>query len=179
MHKKRTALNFKIIVICASALFSAASFAAPPTNFPKLKPGLWEITMTMQGKAMPKMRQCIDAKTQAESEKMALDYADKDCKDVKYSQSGNVFFAEATCKLDGGKTVHTKTETTFISANELKTKIVSEQDGKAETMLNHTKRVGDCSAQEGSLGSIADENGNMQSLDELLKQAKEAQKKFK
>ncbi len=183
MNLNQFSLNNKqsvlVVLFMVFGAFTTLSCAGTPSNFPKIKPGLWETSMTMDGKAMPKVRQCVDAKMQAESEKASDDYEKKNCSNAKYRQSGNTFYAEITCKGFDGKPMLSKTESTFVNQNELKTKIVTVNNGKTETMLNHTKRVGDCSAKEASSASVADDNGNMQSLDELLKQAKEAQKKFK
>jgi len=176
-------MNIKKFSILACLMYFTfllnISYAEMPSNFPKIKPGLWETSMTMGGKNMPKVRQCVDEKMQTESEQASKDYEKKNCSNAKYSQSGNTFYAEVTCKGVDGKPMQTKTESTFVSVNELKTKVVSVYNGKTETMLNHTKRVGDCSTKEASSASVADDKGNMQSLDELLNQAKEAQKKFK
>ena len=170
--------KFTIIAfLIYSTTFFNISYAEMPSNFPKIKPGLWETTMTMDGKKMPKIRQCIDAKMQADSEKMAKDYEKKNCSNSKYRQSGNTFYAEVTCKGVDGKPIETKTESTFISDNELKTKVVSTNNGKTETMLNHTKRVGECTAEENKPMVDKDGNVNMDSLKEMLKNAKEFQPK--
>ncbi len=152
-------------------------YAEMPNNFPKIKPGLWEITTTMEGKTLPKISQCTDAQMLAESEKESKKYEKENCSKQKYRQSGNTYYAELTCKGFDGKPIETKTESTFISANELKTKIVSISGGKTDIILSHTKRVGECTAESQKPMVDKEGNVNMDSLKEMLKNAKEFQPK--
>jgi hypothetical protein len=149
--------------------FSGASFAG---KYPQLKPGLWETKSNISG-SMNTIKQCMDAKTLADSEKQSDDYVKANCNNIKDSRSGNVYTTEMTCKLNG-KPSQQKTVVKVISANEIENKNITVIDGKSSVMQTHSKRLGDCS---GYKTSVSDPSGNMQSLEALIEQAKASQKK--
>lgn len=161
----------KIMTIQALILlaFSGASFAG---KYPQLKPGLWEIKSNVTG-TMSTIKQCIDAKTLADSEKQSDDYVKANCSNVKDSRSGNVYTTEMICKING-KPSQQKNVIKVISANEIDSQNTTVIDGKSDVIKNRSKRLGDCS---GSQTSVSDPSGDMQSIEALIEQAKASQKK--
>lgn len=175
---KMKSIVLKTSTICLAALlgFSTASHAFG-TDKPRIKPGLWEVTMNMQGRKMT-MRQCIDDKMQAQSEAKSDAVLKKDCTNIKENKSGNVYTFEATCKMPNGKVRQDKGEITMISSDETKAKITSVSEGKTTVMENHTKRVGDCKAGSGQQ-SITDDQGKVHNMDDIIKKAQAEAAKHK
>lgn len=149
--------------------FSTTSFAA---KYPQLKPGLWEIKNNATG-SMITSKQCIDAKTLADSEKQSDDYVKANCSNIKESQSGKVYTTQMTCKING-KPSQQKIVVKIISANEIDSQSTTVIDGKSSVMQNRSKRLGDCN---GNQASVTDPSGNMQSIEALIEEAKASKKK--
>lgn len=136
----------RALVATALALVATAAISAPPT----LKPGEWEITMTMDMPGMPMkmpprtMRQCIKQEDVSRPEKMIPD--DKTCKVDEVRQSASGVSWKSTCKTESGVMVG-KGE---ISVSELAYKGSMSMEGKMEGQpfsmktAYSGKRLGDC-----------------------------------
>jgi hypothetical protein len=91
-------MNRSLLVLCVLA----APLAAIAQDFPKLKPGLWEMsnTSSRRNDAAPvKSTLCLDASVQQDMIRMASGAMQGMCSkhDVKYS--GNKITAEGICKI--------------------------------------------------------------------------------
>ena len=91
-------MNRSLLVLCVLA----APLAATAQDFPKLKPGLWEISNTSsRRKDQPPMKSslCLDASVQQEMIKMSSGVMQGMCSkhDIKFS--ANKITGEAICKL--------------------------------------------------------------------------------
>lgn len=89
-----------------SIVLAAAAAPAAAQDLPKRKPGLWELTMQMQG--MPgggmKSQQCIDEKTDAEMQRKALSGDDKmKCTQTSMKRNTGGFEMESECTSAEGK----------------------------------------------------------------------------
>jgi len=103
-----------------------AAFAAGPAlaaqDFPKLKPGLWEMT-TSSGRApdaRSKSTLCLDASVQQEMIRMSSGMMAGMCSKSELKVSGNKFIGEAVCSL-GGSTMKSKSVMTMNSDTSYRT----------------------------------------------------------
>lgn len=90
----------------ASLVLAAAAVPASAQDLPKRKPGLWDLTMQMQG--MPgggmKSQQCVDEKTDAEMQRKAMSGDDKmKCTQTAMKRSAGGFEMESECTSAEGK----------------------------------------------------------------------------
>lgn len=127
----------------------AAAFAAPP----QMEPGLWQRTMTMQGRTFshqdcvtPDMvKQGVEKMAEARKGKGEME---KNCTHDG-SWSGNVYSFESDCKMgDNGTTMKMKGTMTFESPTHFtqvmnSTTMIEGQPHEMAMTIDH-KRVGDC-----------------------------------
>jgi Protein of unknown function (DUF3617) len=101
------------VLLCFLALFS---FAAQAQQFPKLKPGLWEMTTTStRSKDRPPMKSslCTDASLQQEMVRMSTGMMQGMCSKFDTKLVGNTFSGEAICNL-GSSTMRSRSVMTLI-----------------------------------------------------------------
>ena len=95
---KRHASSLPILGLAALALVSSSILAA---ELPKRKPGLWEISMQMEGVPnMGAIQQCIDQNT----DNLLQQQAQKnkpDCSVLEVKPSGNRIVIHTVCKVEG------------------------------------------------------------------------------
>jgi len=97
------------------ALIALLPIVANAQNFPKLKPGLWEMTTTnTRSKDRPPLKTslCTDASLQQEMIRMSTGMMQGMCSKFDTKYVGNTFTGEATCNL-GGSTMRSKSVMTL------------------------------------------------------------------
>lgn len=159
----------KILVGVAVSFFITQAHALGPENWPKLKPGLIETTMTMNGKPVPASKICMTEETMKTAEKMGKDYQDKSCSKVNYRQQGKTYYVQMVCKDEQGKEMQMNSEATMVSDSHLIVKTKSVVDGKTTKTEQVTKRIGDCDKES---AVIKDADGKEVDLGKLLEQIK-------
>lgn len=153
----RQALSAGLLVFWANACLA---------EMPKMKPGMIETKASLNGHSMPAMRMCMTDKDMADSEKAAS--AQNKCSSPKFSQSGNTYTTEMSCtNPETGKAQQMKIEATPVSANVVRSKITSSENGKVVFQSEQTMtRIGDCAKEE------ADQANQLKSMtkDDAMKQ---------
>lgn len=92
--------------LLAALVLTSLSLPTLAQDLPKRKPGLWDLTMQMQG--MPgggmKSQQCVDEKTDAEMQRKALSGDDKmKCTQTSMKRTAGGFEMESECTSTEGK----------------------------------------------------------------------------
>ncbi len=91
-----------------SFVFTAVIGAAPATalDLPARKAGLWEITMTMEGRniPMPTAQHCIDAETDKLMSSIGGDMRKDMCSKQDVQKVGNTFVVNSVCKIGASTT---------------------------------------------------------------------------
>jgi hypothetical protein len=99
--------------LLAAPLFLLAC-AAAAQDYPKLKPGQWELTINTrsQGQAPPtKSTMCIDEALQREMATMGAGMSREMCSKNDFRRDGNKFIGNAECKLGESKMISRSTMT--------------------------------------------------------------------
>jgi hypothetical protein len=98
----------------AALLIVAACPALAAPDYPKLKPGLWEMTTSASRApdAKSKSTLCLDASIQQEMIRMSSGMMAGMCSKSEFKMSGNKFIGEAVCNL-GGSTMKSKSVMTM------------------------------------------------------------------
>lgn len=100
------------ILLC---FFALLSFATQAQQFPKLKPGLWEMTTTnTRSKDRPPLKSslCTDASLQQEMIRMSAGMMQGMCSKFDTKYVGNTFTGEAICNL-GSSTMRSRSVMTL------------------------------------------------------------------
>ena len=93
-----------------SALIIAAAFIVTPAlaqdQMPSRKAGLWEMTMTMEGRGGPPqtMQQCIDAATDKSMQDMSAGMRGGSCSKREMKKVGSTIEFDSVCNTAGGTT---------------------------------------------------------------------------
>ncbi|MEI7430052.1 MAG: DUF3617 family protein [Betaproteobacteria bacterium] len=91
--------NFALFIFGLSATSLATSALA--ADMPKRKPGLWEISVRMEGTPnMGPMQQCIDSATDDLMQQKAKN-SKQDCSVMDIKPSGNKVTIHSVCKMEG------------------------------------------------------------------------------
>jgi Protein of unknown function (DUF3617) len=101
MHAWPSALPILALIALGLPMFAMAE-----QQFPQRKAGLWEVTTEMAGAAgrTMKSRHCVDAKTDEQAQRQAMDAAgDARCQQRAVKRGAGVFEAEYTCENKRGK----------------------------------------------------------------------------
>ncbi len=87
-----------LVLGLATASFAAGALSA---ELPKRKPGLWEVTIHMEGSPeMGPMQQCIDQNTDDLMQQRAKQ-GKSDCSVMNATAAGNKFTVHSVCKVEG------------------------------------------------------------------------------
>jgi hypothetical protein len=161
-------------VLSLITLFLAAG-AASAADMPKRKPGLWEITMQMDG--MPNMgaiQQCIDAST----DNLLQQQAGKqkpDCSVIDVKPSGNRVVLHTVCKVEGSTAT---TDGVFEGAFDsnykgtMKTRFAPPLQGMSESNTTQQARwIGPCKAGQ-KPGDVIMPNMGGFNVNEMMKDPK-------
>jgi hypothetical protein len=132
---------------------SAAS-PATPAGLPRRKPGLWEMTMTMQGEDQPPMvtRMCLDAATEAKSSiwgnEMTRDMCSKN--EMRRQLDGSWKFS-SVCNMGSGGVTRSEGTATGDLTNNYVIRMKSSTSGAELEMMNRdseftvaSRRIGAC-----------------------------------
>ncbi|MPZ55558.1 MAG: DUF3617 family protein [Rhizobiales bacterium] len=96
------------LFLLPACLFCVTPLAAAD-EFPKRKPGLWEIKVMMGGREVPlrNIQQCTDAETDALMTTNFNGMAGSACDKPKITSSGDIVTVDTTCKI-GSNTTSTR-----------------------------------------------------------------------
>ena len=89
--------------LAAAVLLVAASLPAAAQDFPKLKPGLWEMSTSSSRRTGDATRTsvCLDHSIQQDMIKMSSGMMAGMCSKSEFKGSGNKFTGDAVCNLGG------------------------------------------------------------------------------
>src|SRR2546421_4992030 len=93
-----------------SALILAVTFvttsALGQEQMPSRKAGLWEMTMTFEGRGAPPqtMQQCIDAATDKAMQDMSQGMRGQSCSKREVKKVGNTIVFDSVCSMGAGTT---------------------------------------------------------------------------
>src|SRR3954449_22980 len=93
-----------------SALILALAFVTTPAlaqeQMPSRKAGLWEMTMTFEGRGAPPqtMQQCIDAATDKSMQDMSQGMRGQSCSKRETKKVGNTIVFDSVCSMGTGTT---------------------------------------------------------------------------
>jgi hypothetical protein len=145
-----------LIIALADALPALAA------DLPSRKPGLWEITTTIEGRNPPTqiLKQCIDQATDQMTLSIAGPFSAAVCPKREIKSSGNSMTVDSACTI--GKTTanaHAVITGSFNSAYTMTVKSEgSDLPGGTMTMTIAGNRLGDCSPDQ-KPGDIILSNG--------------------
>jgi len=162
------------------AIILAAAFIAAPAaaqDMPSRKAGLWEMTMTFEGRGAPPqtMQQCIDAATDKAMQDMSQGVRGQGCSKRESKKVGDTIVFDSVCSMGAGTTTsHGVVSGDFNSAYTVK--INSKREGgppakgmPAETnMAVEAKWVGACKADQ-KPGDIIMANGTKMNVTDMQK----------
>jgi len=148
---------------------------AAAQDMPARKVGLWEMTMTFEGRGAPPqtMQQCIDAATDKAMQDMSAGVRGQSCSKREMKKVGNTIVFDSVCSMGGGTTTsHGVVSGDFNSAYTVK--INSKREGgpavpnmPAETnMTIESKWLGACKADQ-KPGDIIMANGMKMNVNEI------------
>jgi hypothetical protein len=162
-----------------SALILAVTLITTPAlaqeQMPSRKAGLWEMTMTFEGRGAPPqtMQQCIDAATDKSMQDMSQGMRGQSCSKRETKKVGNTIVFDTVCSMGTGTTTsHGVVSGDFNSAYTVK--INSKREGgppvpnmPAETnMTVESKWLGPCKADQ-KPGDIIMANGMKMNVNEM------------
>ena len=145
---KRPAPRSALLASAAIAAFAAGP-APAAQDFPKLKPGLWEMSSSSRASdAKSKTTLCLDASVQQDMIKMSSGMMAGMCSKSELKMSGNKFIGEAVCNL-GGSTMKSKSVMTMNSDTSYRTEAQATFDpplgGQTETKtVIEGRHIGAC-----------------------------------
>ena len=163
-----------VICLCGAALILAHSAAAPAAEQLSRKPGLWEVTTTIDNSSAPPrlVKQCIDAATDALSQSIAGPFSAAVCPDRKVQRSADAVTVDSTCSIAGKPaSAHALITGSFDSAYTMK--VAAEGallPGGKMGMTMAGKWLGPCAADQRP-GDIIMANGVKINIPDLQKRA--------
>ncbi|MFG6175856.1 DUF3617 family protein [Halomonas sp. THAF12] len=142
-------------------IFIAALLAAvsAPAWASDLKPGQWEMTMSMEGENLPSQlteertsQMCL---TGGEADDMGATmrerWRESDCTDINLTREGNSIQAQASCQ-QGGRTTSVDAHVTLHSDEHYTSEIVTTNDGTLTTRQAGQWVSSECEAGAGREG---------------------------
>jgi hypothetical protein len=133
---------------CVALALSSTPGGAQAEEAPTRKPGLWELTTSLQG--APKTLMCVDAASQEKLNTMGKQaLKDLDCSKNESHRNGDVYTLDSVCKLLGS-TQTSHSVTTSIGDAEYTTEISSHFDpplkyvGADSKTTQHGRWLGPC-----------------------------------
>ena len=162
----------RLAIILASALVAMPALAQ---DMPSRKAGLWEMTMTFEGRGAPPqtMQQCIDAATDKSMQDMSQGMRGQSCSKREVKKVGNTVVFDSVCSMGAGTTTsHSVVSGDFNSAYTVK--INAKREGgpavpnmPPETnMVIESKWLGPCKADQ-KPGDIIMANGMKMNVNEM------------
>jgi hypothetical protein len=164
----RPAITFAALLIATPALAQ---------EMPARKAGLWEMTMTFEGRSTPPqtMQQCIDASTDKAMQDMSAGVRGQGCSKRETKKVGDTIVFDSVCNMGAGTTTsHGEVTGDFNSAYTVK--INSKREGgppvpnmPAETNMSvAAKWLGACKADQ-KPGDIIMANGTKMNVNDMQK----------
>jgi hypothetical protein len=157
-------------LILATALIATPALAQ---DMPSRKAGLWEMTMTLEGRSMPPqtMQQCIDASTDKAMQDMSQGMRGQTCSKREMNKVGNTIVFDSVCSVGAGTaTSHGVVSGDFNSAYTVK--INSKRAGGPPNIPTETnmsiaaKWLGACKADQ-KPGDIIMANGRKMNVTDM------------
>jgi hypothetical protein len=121
-------MRFTLLAATAASLLAVLPAAA--LDLPARKPGLWEIKMIMEGRAVPPQssQQCIDAAMDKEMNALGSNFAKDKCSRQDVNRAGDTIVVDSDCQISGVKSsTHAEITGAFDSAYTVK--LTSKMDG--------------------------------------------------
>ena len=159
------------LVVCAPAL---------ALDLPARKPGLWEMKMAAEGRALPPqaqvMQQCIDPATDKQMNTMGNDMSRDKCAKQDVTNVGGRIVVDSVCQF-GGATTTTHAEVTGSFDSAYTVKVTSKRDGApapgmpaggTSNMTIDAKWLGACKADQ-KPGDIIMANGMKMNIADMQK----------
>jgi len=163
-----------VIRLCGAALILAHAGAAPAAEQLSRKPGLWEVTTTLDNSSAPPrvVKQCIDAATDELSQSIAGPFSAAVCPDRKVQRSADAVTVDSSCSIAGKPaSAHAVITGSFDSAYTMK--VTAEGallPGGKMGMTMEGKWLGACAADQRP-GDIIMANGVKINIPDMQKRA--------
>ena len=168
---------------CAAALmFVFLALPAAAQDFPKLKPGLWEMEREMDrpaasapGAKAPvaasRTTMCLDESLQHDMFEMAVGSMKGQCSRHDFKRSGNRLTGDFVCDI-GGSRMHSKSTMVFDGNTAYRTEIDTAYDppfmGQTKSrMVLHARNVGACKPGQRP-GDVVMPNGHTMNMRDLM-----------
>ena len=138
-------------IVLVAVLFALASAPANADPWPHRKPGLWQMTMTMQGSPMgpTASKYCIDAATESALLQQGQVATRKMCGEPRVHIAGNTGTIDAVCRF-GKMTSSSHTAVTFFGNSAYRTETHSHTEPASKylkadrVMTTDAKWIGPC-----------------------------------
>ena len=110
------------IPVLVATVALLAPLCAAAQEYPKLRPGLWEMTNTINRRPGETMKStiCLDASVQQDMIRMSAGMMAGMCSKSEMKASGNKYAGEAVCNI-GGSTMKSKSVMTMTGASGFRT----------------------------------------------------------
>ena len=167
-------------IIIGVALFAALGFPAFAQDFPRLKPGLWELERdmgsppaTQPNRPAPSSRttMCLDESVQNDMFAMAAGAMAGACSRHDFKRTGNRLTGDVVCSM-GGSTMHSKSVMTLDGNSAYRTVIDTTYDPpfmgqKQARMVMNARNVGPCKPGQRP-GDVVMPNGRTMNMHDLM-----------
>ena len=157
---------------------SALLDSALAIDMPARKPGLWEMKISMEGRAtaMPTVQHCIDAVTDKQMNTMGGGMTAEQCSKKDVQRSGTTVTVDSVCNIGGGVTATSHAVVSGDFNSSYSVKVHSKREGgqvrpgiPAETdMMVEAKWLGACTADQ-KPGDMIMGNGMKMNINEMAK----------
>lgn len=173
-------------VFAALALLAALAFPAAAQDFPKLKPGLWQMEREMEGPpasgpprpaAANRTTMCLDESVQREMFDMATGAMKGSCSRHEFKRTGNRLTGDFVCAI-GGSSMHSKSVMVFDGNSAYRTEIDTTYDpplmGQSHTTtVMAARNVGPCKPGQRA-GDLVLPNGQTMNMRDVMNGAQSA-----
>jgi hypothetical protein len=167
-------------ILIGVALFAALGFPAFAQDFPRLKPGLWELERdmgsapaTQPNRPAPSSRttMCLDESVQNDMFAMAAGAMAGACSRHDFKRNGNRLTGDVVCSF-GGSTMHSKSVMTLDGNSAYRTVIDTTYDppfmGQTHsTMVLRARNVGACKPGQRP-GDVVMPNGRTMNMRDMM-----------
>ncbi len=171
----RTRVRPRASLLVLGLAAATLALSAVAADMPKRKPGLWEISMRMEGAPnMGPMQQCIDKNTDNIMQQKAKEHK-QDCSVMDIKPSGNKVTIHSVCKMEGSTaTTDGVFEGSFDSSYKgtMKTRFSPPMHGMSESNMTQEARwLGPCKPGQ-KPGDVIMPNMGSINLHEMMKDPK-------
>lgn len=171
----RTRVRPRASLLVLGLAAATLALSAVAADMPKRKPGLWEISMRMEGVPnMGPMQQCIDKNTDNIMQQKAKENK-QDCSVMDIKPAGNKVTIHAVCKMEGSTvTTDGVFEGSFDSSYKgtIKSRFNPPMHGMSESNMTQEARwLGPCKPGQ-KPGDVIMPNMGSMNLNEMMKDPK-------